>query len=238
MSDASRVVVVVPLYNEAEGVTALLDRWRDALTALPLDAAIHCYDDGSRDGTREALERAAGADPRIRVHHHANRGHGPTLARAYAEHAAADWVLQIDADDVIGPELFVQWWPQRASHDLWLASRIDPDRSRLRRTLTWLARTTVRLRYGRCIRDVNAPYRLMRGAALGDVLASLPPETLLPNVLVSGAACARRLRIHQSPVAVAGRRDAEPWTSKLRWLSLGVRGALQLLRPLPGRRDG
>lgn len=227
----------MPLYNEAEGVTTLLDRWRGALAALPLDVAIHCYDDGSRDDTRATLDRAARADPHIHVHHHANRGHGPTLARAYAEHAGADWILQIDADDVIGPELFVQWWPQRASHDLWLASRTDPDRSRLRRALTWLARATVRLRYGRGIRDVNAPYRLMRGAALSDVLASLDPATLLPNVLVSGAACARRLRIHESPVAVAGRRHPEPWASKARWLTLGLRGGLQLLRPLPGRRD-
>jgi glycosyltransferase involved in cell wall biosynthesis len=235
MPGARQVVVVVPVFNEAEGVATLIERWLRA--TADVDAALHLYDDGSNDGTAAILERAARDQPRVHIHHHANRGHGPTLARAYAEHAGAEWILQIDADDVIGPGLFAEWWPHRASHDLWLASRVDHDRSRLRRTLTHMARATVRLRYGRGIRDVNAPYRLIRGAALGDLLASLAPETLLPNVLVSGAACARGLRVHQSTVTVAGRQRPEPWASKLRWLRLGVRGGLQLLRPLPGRRD-
>ncbi|HQZ40150.1 MAG TPA: glycosyltransferase family 2 protein [Vicinamibacterales bacterium] len=238
MSPASELSVVVPVFNEADRIAWLVSRWLDALRLAQIDFSMHAYDDGSSDGTPAVLSEAARVEPRVIVHRHANRGHGPTLARAYAELAGSEWILQIDADDVIGPGLFERWWPGRANYDLMLASRRDPHRSGLRRGLTHLARATVRARFGAGVRDVNAPYRLMRGTAFRDVWEWLPPGTLVPNVLLSGVACRRGLRVREHPVAAAGRTRAEPLAAKMRWLGLGVRGGLQLLAPMPGKPRG
>ena len=91
-SPARRGVLVIPAYNEAPRLPALLAAI--AAQELPLEIAV--VDDGSRDGTRDVATRAGATVLR----HPFNLGYGAGLqiGYKYALASGAPWVVQMDAD--------------------------------------------------------------------------------------------------------------------------------------------
>jgi len=91
-SPARRGVLVIPAYNEAPRLPALLAAI--AAQELPLEIAV--VDDGSRDGTRDVATRAGATVLR----HPFNLGYGAGLQTGYkyALASGAPWVVQMDAD--------------------------------------------------------------------------------------------------------------------------------------------
>ena len=59
--------VIIPIKDEHANITPLHDRLRAALDPLPLDYEVVFVDDGSRDGSSDALRHAAHTDPRLKV---------------------------------------------------------------------------------------------------------------------------------------------------------------------------
>jgi glycosyltransferase involved in cell wall biosynthesis len=85
--------VIVPAYNEAATLAAVLDR----MLRQPSVAQAIVVDDASTDGTGEMAERYR-SDPRVRVlHHQANRGKGAAIQTGLAAVTAPLVVIQ-DAD--------------------------------------------------------------------------------------------------------------------------------------------
>jgi len=84
-----RVAVVVPCHNEAATIAKVVG---DFAAALP-DAAIHVFDNNSRDATA-AQARAAGAQ----VHAVGLQGKGNVVRRAFAD-VEADIYVMVDGDD-------------------------------------------------------------------------------------------------------------------------------------------
>lgn len=91
------VSVVVPLYNEHENVPILVQRVIAALEPVPaVDFEIVLVNDGSRDGTREAVE--AFNDLRVRPLHMAgNQGQSAAMI-AGMRHARGEYILTMDGD--------------------------------------------------------------------------------------------------------------------------------------------
>src|SRR5206468_1552937 len=82
-SAMSRLSVVIPVYNEAATVAALVEA--ALLAPLPegVDREVILVDDGSTDGTPGELARFA-ADPRVRTFSQdVNRGKGAALRRGF-----------------------------------------------------------------------------------------------------------------------------------------------------------
>lgn len=91
--------IIIPVYNVAPYLKACLDSVC-AQTCEKWEAI--CVDDGSTDGSGAILDEYAAQDPRFRVIHQANRG--VSAARnAALEIATGDWILFVDADDVVSP---------------------------------------------------------------------------------------------------------------------------------------
>lgn len=93
------VSVVVPFYNEEENVPRVAARVTEVLAALP-DYDYECLfvNDGSRDGTRAALEALAAADPHIRPLHLVRNTGQSAAVYAGLNRARGEYLLTIDGD--------------------------------------------------------------------------------------------------------------------------------------------
>lgn len=107
-----RISVILPTFNRAAYVTAAID------SVLAQTTPIHDFivvDDGSDDGTNEAIERYR---PRLRYLHQANQGKVAAIERALAE-TSGDLVWIMDDDDIAPPNaLAALAEPHRRDPDL------------------------------------------------------------------------------------------------------------------------
>jgi glycosyltransferase involved in cell wall biosynthesis len=203
---ARELALVLPAFDEASRIGAVIAEWDETLTALGVDYEIHVYDDGSRDATPEVLAACAGRLPRLRVTRQANRGHGPTILRGYRE-VRAQWIAQADADGEIPAASFAALWERRRAADLVLGQRQGRPQRAARRAVSAVARAAVRVRGGGTAADVNVPFRLLRAARWAPLLAELPADLFAPNVALTALALARGWRVVEVPVPHVTRRD-------------------------------
>jgi glycosyltransferase involved in cell wall biosynthesis len=92
------ISVVIPVYNEAEALPELYRALTQTLDRLRQSAEIIFADDGSRDGSAEALDGFAEADARVRVLH-LSRNYGQTAAlMAAIQSSTGDVVIPMDGD--------------------------------------------------------------------------------------------------------------------------------------------
>src|SRR5918911_1011758 len=172
-----RLAVVLPMYNEADNVAALLERLeavRDQ-SAFDLDLVAWAIDDGSRDATYLRLTKLAPRFPFLRVSRHPrNRGMAAALrtgiAQALAERGpASDALAFMDADLTHAPEdlprLLAPLAEDRA--DFVLGSRYVPGgRMRgvpwARRAISIVGNAVVRRALGVPIHDLTSGFRAAR----------------------------------------------------------------------------
>ncbi|MGA0607957.1 glycosyltransferase family 2 protein [Phenylobacterium sp. VNQ135] len=177
---------VVPMHNEAEGLSLLFDRLDAATAALEVDLEIVCVDDGSRDSTLADLRARAAADRRVRVVA-LSRNFGKEAAlTAGLEAATGDMVVPLDADLQDPPELvteFLTLWEQ--GYDVVYGVRTD------RSSDTFAKRQTASLFYRLFnglsdypIPDSAGDFRLMDRAVV-DALRQLPERNRFMKGLFS-----------------------------------------------------
>jgi glycosyltransferase involved in cell wall biosynthesis len=89
-----KLSILMPVYNEEARLPEAL---KQALNVdYPCEIEMVIVDDGSKDGTREVLDRAD--DPRLRVVvHERNQGKGAAIKTAVS-HATGDYLIILDAD--------------------------------------------------------------------------------------------------------------------------------------------
>ncbi len=97
------VTVIVPCFNEAEGLPALLERLQAMRDGPARGWAFLFVDDGSTDDTFALLLTAARADGIELVHHDQNLGLGAALRTAFAN-VRSPIVCTIDSDCTYPPE--------------------------------------------------------------------------------------------------------------------------------------
>lgn len=172
--------VVIPAYNEENGITAILQRVLAVKTSLTEAGAkameVIVVDDGSRDGTATVVEKliATTGDGLRLVRHPVNRGYGAALKTGFSQ-ATGDYVAFLDADGTYPPEYFPQLCRAAlGGADLVIGSRMAGERSDMppvRRLGNMIFANLVSLMGSQRVSDSASGMRVIRR----EVLAQLYP---------------------------------------------------------------
>lgn len=175
--------VVLPAYNEAQSLPALLAAIDESMFEAGLAYRVLLLDDGSSDGTAEVAERVARelALPLAVERHPVNLGLGMTIRDGLIKAAelaeAKDIVVTMDADNSHSPELIQRMVRlAREGHDVVIASRYrQGSRVRgvpfLRRVLSYWGGWLFRLAFPIAgVRDYTCGYRAYKAQVLKAVV--------------------------------------------------------------------
>ena len=169
-TSASRIVIVMPTYNERQNLESVAGRVRAALPA----ADLLVVDDNSPDGTGDLADKLAEADPHVQVMHRTDKaglgkayiaGFGWALERGY------DVIVEMDADGSHQPEHLPSLVAAVDHADLSIGSRWIPggrvvNWPKTREALSRSANIYTRIMLGLGVRDATAGFRAYRAATL------------------------------------------------------------------------
>jgi dolichol-phosphate mannosyltransferase len=220
---APELSVIMPAYNEAANIAGALDEVvRHVFAVVPV-AELILIDDGSRDATYELACDHARQEPRIRVIRQPNAGHGPALLHGLRE-ARGSYCLLLDSDRQIGLQHFAESWALAQQCDAVLGVRRDRQDPRHRLVLSAAVRRLAAV-LGIHAADANAPYKLVRRDLAQAAAALMPPQALIPSILLTVYLRRRACRVIEQPVPHFARR-AGVTTLNLKRLSVFCRKAL------------
>jgi glycosyltransferase involved in cell wall biosynthesis len=186
--------IICPAYNEQGAIAdAVADVVRDVFAVVP-DAELIVVDDGSRDRTGEILDTLAASEPRLRVVHKPNGGHGPAL-RTGLDAAKGSWLMLIDSDRQLPLSNFRALWAAAQAGDGAFAIRQHRDDPRLRLILTRIIRHSLTLLFGVRLRDANVPFKVFRRELWLEAAPLIPADTLAPSLFLAVFAASRDRRI-------------------------------------------
>ena len=221
------LAVVIPVYNEQEIIGEVVKDWNAALNPLLISYSINLYNDGSKDNTLETLRYVQSQYPYINIVNKPNSGHGPTILKGYLDHLDAIWIFQVDSDNEISAKHFVQFWNARSDCDFIIGDRRERNVALSRKLITFLSGLVVQLCYGKGIKDVNCPYRLMRVEKLRGVIKKIPHDTFAPNVIISGVAAREKWDVRIIEIPVQKRLTGEVSIKRLKLLKAVIRSFYQ-----------
>lgn len=172
--DQPRITVVVPTYNEADNLPALVSE----LLAVGLPGmGILIVDDDSPDGTGDVADDLAGRYPeRIQVLHREGKlGLGTAYIEGFrfAIQHGADLIVQMDADFSHSPQYISQFVEAIVDYDVVIGSRyvsggtLDERWGWWRNLLSWWANAVyTRMILGLKAKDVTAGFKCWRRETL------------------------------------------------------------------------
>ena len=199
--------VVIPAWNEEEGIQAIIRRvlaTRSALAEAGLRGLeIIVVDDGSADNTAALAAAIAATHPEVKLIRHAhNGGYGAALKTGFAA-AQGEWIGFLDADGTYPPEYFPLLYREalRQNADIVIGSRMAGAESHMpwvRRLGNRLFAHLVSLVSAQRITDSASGMRLFKRALL-ERLYPLPDGLNLTPVM-STRALHEHLRMVEFPI--------------------------------------
>lgn len=215
---ALRVAVVLPMYNEADNVAALLERLQTVRAQSGIDLTALAVDDGSRDATYVRLKKLEPSYAFLRVvRHDRNRGMAAALRTGVAEALAErspgfDALAFMDADLTHAPEdlprLLAPIAEDRA--DFVLGSRYVPGGHMrgvpwARQVISILGNAAVRRLLGTPVGDLTSGFR----AARAEVFRAISLEERGFGIQLEGTVKAYRagFRVAELPITLGVRKN-------------------------------
>jgi dolichol-phosphate mannosyltransferase len=219
----------MPAYNEEGAIGEAVTAVQAHVFSVVPDAELVAVNDGSRDRTGAILDELAAVDPRVRVVHKKNGGHGPALITGLSA-ARGEYVFLIDSDNQIPLESFAPLWAKiEQGYDAAFGVRKVRNDAHLRRVLTRIIRYSLALLFTVRIRDANIPFKVFRRQLWNAAEPMIPADTLAPSIFF--AVHARRSGAKIAFVDVAHRERTTGTVSIRRWklIKFCARALRQLL---------
>ncbi len=220
--------VVLPVYQERDGVAEVVARTIEVLTEEGVRFEIIAVDDGSTDGSGEVLKELAERYPDVvRVLRHPyNKGNGAAVKTGIRA-ARGDLVACLDADGQHDPADLVRLLPHAAEYDLVVGARPRGQAGPWHRALanrfynalaSWLTRFP--------IEDLTSGFRVFRGAVVKQFVHLFPARFSYPTTstlaFIKGG-----YSVKYVPITVKARRTGR---SKIKLVGDGWRFVLLIVK--------
>jgi dolichol-phosphate mannosyltransferase len=177
-----KLSVVIPAHNEAEVITPTLRALLRHLVDQELDYEVVVVDDGSSDGTGEAVAQVAAGDPRVRcVRNDGPHGFGRAV-RAGLAAFTGDAVVIVMADGSDDPRDVVLYYRVlEAGYDCAFGSRFMPsavvrDYPRFKRWINRIVNTGIRVLFRHGYNDTTNAFKAYRREVIDHVHPLISPH--------------------------------------------------------------
>lgn len=228
------VSIVIPCYNEAEGVTDSLNEVYKALRKRD-DVEIITVNDGSSDKTPAILDKYASQKTSVRViHNESNIGYGASLKRGIRE-AEGDLIVITDSDGTYPASSIPELLEELKEYDMAVGARIGPNIEvpLVRRPAKWVLLCYARWMARADIKDLNSGLRAFRKK---DALHFFPllPEGFSFTSTITLAMHVNGMRVAYLPINYRkriGQSSIRPIRDTLAFFSLVLRTTMYF-RPL------
>ena len=165
------VTVVVPAFNEEGGITAVLEQIRAVMDAATIPYELLVVDDGSNDGTVDAVT-ALGVNI---IRHPENWGYGASL-KTGIRHAQYDLIAITDADGTYPSERIPDLVAEIELYDMVVGARTghQVEIPVVRRPAKWVLNQLANWMAGARIPDLNSGLRVFRREVAQEFTRILP----------------------------------------------------------------
>jgi glycosyltransferase involved in cell wall biosynthesis len=223
------VSIVIPAFNEEQGVGSVIAELREVVSKNGITAEIIVIDDGSTDRTAAA---AAAAGARV-FRHRSNRGYGAALKSGISG-ASNEYILITDADGTYPCEYIPEMLKRLESSDMVVGARIGSDVKipLIRKPPKWVLNRLANYMTNAKIPDLNSGLRAFRRNVAMQYFAILPDQFSWTTTITLAMHCDKYAVVY-IPINYRGRRGRSkivPWDAG-NFLILILRTAM-LFKPL------
>jgi dolichol-phosphate mannosyltransferase len=214
----SGVWLILPTYNEAENIEAIVSAALPRLAETGLEHRVLVVDDGSPDGTGRIADGLAAADPRVEVLHRTSKdGIGPAYLAGFERALAggADYVMEMDSDFSHDPADLPRLVAAAGRADLALGSRYVPggrveNWSAWRRAVSRGGCVYAQLVLRAPVRDLTGGFKAFRAEALHAIdYGSARARGYAFQVELTYRALRAGLRVTELPIVFHERREGD-----------------------------
>lgn len=205
------VSVVIPVYNERETLDPLLVRCLASLRGMGLPFEVILVDDGSRDGSRALLEKAAREDPEV-IAILLNRNYGQHAAiMAGFKNTRGEIVVTLDADLQNPPEEIPNLVAaMREGYDVVGTVRKHRADTAFRRIASWTVNRTIQKATGVLMSDYGCMLRAYHRGVVDAMLQCRETSTFVPVLANTFAGRTTEIAVTHAP-RLAGESKYSLW---------------------------
>lgn len=211
-----KVSIVVPVYNEVNAIVQVINNIQDV--KIDGDKEIIVVDDGSNDGTKEALSSIK--DNALKIYRHEkNQGKGAALKTGFS-HTSGDIVIIQDADLEYDPNEYSTLLDPIINHgaDVVYGSRLSggkPTRVYMfwHKAGNYILTLLTNLFYNTTITDMETGYKVFKREVIDKLDIKSRDFTVEPEI--TAKIFKKRYKVYEVPISYYGRTYSEG--KKIKW---------------------
>jgi len=164
--------IVIPAFNEEEGIGNVLDTLKDALDTLDIPKEIIVVDDGSTDGMSNVLSAFEGI---VVIRHERNIGYGAAI-KTGMRRARYEWICITDADGTYPNEKIPELVSAMSENDMVIGARVGKGARMplIRKSTKWILTQIANYLAQQRIPDLNSGLRIFKKNIAESFLNILP----------------------------------------------------------------
>lgn len=200
-----RVSVIMPAYNEAEGLSKSVDKVKKRFGAIWDDCEIIVVDDGSTDRTRNVFFENSLFEGIKLVSYYKNQGKGYAFRKGFSR-VTGEFTFLVDGDTEIMADDLIDYFQALKESDITIGSKRHPSSKvntpTMRRFLSLGYNILERLLTGVKVSDTQAGFKGSKSTALYQIMPLLSVKKYAFDAEMLAVATLLNMKIRELPVQV------------------------------------